>query len=558
MKYNKLTVLGLILTASLALSLSGCSQNHSDSENQTVTESSEKKKNGKVAKALDISGNLLYAVAQTNDISTFLRSKKAPSEEDMYTEIQLPDSEEAVYLWAEVAENNDVNLKYYSEADTIITKISDYTFATGSHALKAVEIPYGTTEIGEQAFFTPSPLDYILIPSSVKKIGKEAFSGTTLKNIFLEEGLEEIGESAFKNTDVVELTIPSSVKTIGDEAFFSCDSLEKLQLNEGLEEIGEKAFSETALTEVTIPSTVKCIKREAFAECPITKLVIQDGVEEIGDFAFEGNRDADKGITELELPSSIKKIGRSAFLSQPYLTTLTLEEGIEEIGGYAFGSSPLEEVIIPTSVKEVGINAFKKAEKLIVPSGIKSLTGRFYSPNVTIQSDEFYIDEFGVGYNKDKTQLLFTTKQIEGAYTIPEGVISIANETFSGQSEMTEVIFPMSLESIGYSAFRYCRGLKEVVLSNNINSIGNSAFGECTNLTKATISGQISCISNYMFKDCENLRTVELGKNITEIEENSFAGCNNISEVYSYVKRQDIKHFTTGTDIFRPQWTYIQ
>lgn len=476
MKRNRLTVLGLILTASLALSLTGCSQNHSGSENQTVTESSEKKvaakkKNGKVAKAQDISESLLYAVAQTDNISTFLRSEQAPSEEDMYTEIQLPDSEEAVYLWAEVAKNNDVNLKYYSEADTIITKITtDMYDSTPINGLKAIEIPDGTTEIGDYAFWA-CDLEYI--------------------------------------------TIPGSVKIIGREAFADCYSLENVQLNEGLEEIGRWAFNmshqKSKITELTIPSTVKKIGEDAFSDCALTNLVIKGGVEEIGDEAFW----------------------------RCIATNLTLEEGTEKIGGSAFINAPLKEVVIPSTVTFIGVNAFEKAEKIIIPEGTDLVTGRLNTPNLIIQNDSLYMDDYGVVYNKDKTSLLFTTKDIEGMYTIPEGVSAIPSRAFERQDKMTGITFPSSLTEIGDHAFTGCESLTKIVLPNSVNRLGKGAFSVCTNLTHATLSDNMTFVPESAFSACESLQVVDLGKGITQLEKYSFDRCP-VSEIHSGNRKDDI------------------
>ena len=195
--------------------------------------------------------------------------------------------------------------------------------------------------------------------------------------------------------------IPGSVKIIGTEAFADCYSLENVQLNEGLEEIGIQAFNmlhqKSKITELTIPSTVKKIGKDAFSDCALTNLVIKGGVEEIGDRAFGGC----------------------------IATNLTLEEGTEKIGAYAFSQAPLKEVVIPSTVTFIGVDAFKKAEKVIIPEGTDLVTGRLNTPNLIIQNDSLYMDDYGVVYNKDKTSLLFTTKDIEGMYTIPEGVSAI-------------------------------------------------------------------------------------------------------------------------------------
>jgi len=98
----------------------------------------------------------------------------------------------------------------------------------------------------------------VTIPSSIKEIGKDAFSGcANLKEVILNEGLEKIGDEAFSSTKIESITIPGSVKEIGKGAFSGCKNLEEIILNEGLEKIGHPAFSNTNIKSITIPSSVK-------------------------------------------------------------------------------------------------------------------------------------------------------------------------------------------------------------------------------------------------------------------------------------------------------------
>lgn len=54
--------------------------------------------------------------------------------------------------------------------------------------------------------------------------------------------------------------------------------------------------------------------------------------------------------------------------------------------------------------------------------------------------------------------------------------------------ELTSVIIPENVTSIGGSAFYYCEKLSSVVISNGVASIGASAFNYCTSLATVTIN----------------------------------------------------------------------
>lgn len=86
---------------------------------------------------------------------------------------------------------------------------------------------YAITGIGEWAFSYGGSPTSIVIPGSVRSIGRSAFEGCrSLKSVSLSEGLESIGEWAFYACYSLEsIVIPSSVRSIGLEAFLACYNL---------------------------------------------------------------------------------------------------------------------------------------------------------------------------------------------------------------------------------------------------------------------------------------------------------------------------------------------
>jgi len=85
-----------------------------------------------------------------------------------------------------------------------------------------IEIPDGVTEIRTEnwaGIFTGGwsrklKVEKIILPSSLRIIGKNAFSGCEwLTDIALHDGIEEIGEHAFYNCKRLKsITIPGTVK----------------------------------------------------------------------------------------------------------------------------------------------------------------------------------------------------------------------------------------------------------------------------------------------------------------------------------------------------------
>lgn len=92
-------------------------------------------------------------------------------------------------------------------------------------------------------------LTKITIPSTVKKIGKSAFSGCTkLKTVTFASGAAaaSIGDKAFyKCTALTKITIPSTVKKIGKQAFYGCKKLKTVTIKSAAltaKTVGGKAF----------------------------------------------------------------------------------------------------------------------------------------------------------------------------------------------------------------------------------------------------------------------------------------------------------------------------
>ena len=78
------------------------------------------------------------------------------------------------------------------------------------------------TSVCDAALMRNARITRIMIPKSIKSIGKYAFAWCS---------------------NLQAVTIPSSVAEIGDRAFTGCERLTRLCLRDGIRRIGERAFS---------------------------------------------------------------------------------------------------------------------------------------------------------------------------------------------------------------------------------------------------------------------------------------------------------------------------
>ena len=82
-----------------------------------------------------------------------------------------------------------------------------------------------------------------------------------------------------------------------------------------------------------------------------------------------------------------------------------------------------------------------------------------------------------------------------------------------------------SVTSIGYFAFRYCRGLTSVTIPNSVTSIGGGAFDGCWGLISVTIPNSVTSIGEEAFYDCRGLTSVTIPNSVTSIGDGAFQYC---------------------------------
>lgn len=144
---------------------------------------------------------------------------------------------------------------------------------------------------------------------------------------------------------------------------------------------------------------------------------------------------------------------------------------------------------------------------------------------------EAFVDEWGVKYSKDGRKLLKAPYELNGTYSIKEGVRIICNNAFFCCRSLTDIVIPDSVTSIGDGAFEGCRSLTEVVIPNSVTSIGDRAFSGCRFLTEVVIPNSVTSIGDRTFLGCSSLTEVVIPDRVTNIGKGAFANCCSLAEV---------------------------
>ena len=241
--------------------------------------------------------------------------------------------------------NKDMVIPCCTPSGVEITSIADNAFS----------VPDSEVEVTKFGIESPGGLTSVAIPSSVKRIGDKAFRQNALSEIDL-KSVETIGAGAFYGNSIKTLSIPDTVTSMGDGCF-ATNSIDELTLSKSLKVIPMGCFSmNIRLENVVIPEGVTEIQQTAFAGARLTKLTIPSTVIRIGRKAFHLHH-----LTELTVPGNVKVVEESAFegtYKETTLKTLVLEDGVEEIGKYAFKEGLLEQIDLPESLKALGDEPF--------------------------------------------------------------------------------------------------------------------------------------------------------------------------------------------------------
>lgn len=169
----------------------------------------------------------------------------------------------------------------YVELPTSLRYIGTSAFQNAP--LSTVAIPEAVEEIAEQAFYGCSKLVRATLPSTLKVLGRWAFSGSALEKVNI-SGVESIGEYSFSGcSNLMSVEIGQGVRSIGCSAFKDCITLQAVKLPEGLDSIGKSAFSGCKkLKEIKLPESIRILEDDAFYGTIITEIELPENLESFG------------------------------------------------------------------------------------------------------------------------------------------------------------------------------------------------------------------------------------------------------------------------------------
>ena len=166
-------------------------------------------------------------------------------------------------------------------------------------------------------------------------------------------------------------------------------------------------------------------------------------------------------------------------------TEIILPKYLESIGNYAFtGCTNLTTLQIPSKVLSVGYGAFAQATNLVltVDSANKYLTVR----NNCL-------------YSKDLT-ILYEAPSASGKLSLPSALKEISPYVFYYNTNVTEIVVPAGVTTIGEGAFGNCSSLTKITFNgNNLTKLESFIFAYTGSLAEITIPASVTDIDTFAF-----------------------------------------------------------
>jgi hypothetical protein len=293
------------------------------------------------------------------------------------------------------------------------------------------------------------------VNSNCKFIGTKSFqSNMNLISVTLPDGLECIEHSAFHTTpNLRHVNIPSTVKEIGfvafaysgisgtvdlshcpslsAMAFASCKNIKKVIFSPDTKDIDtntDHAIPANIFTQVyNSPISTDSVDAQGVLE----EVVIPEGIETIGAYAFEKN-----SIRKLSLPSTLRTIGNYAFWYNHIADTLSLQN-VNSLGYACFMHNNIARLNYPKDPKITKIPDYCFAFNDIYASGENNI------------------------------------------FTVPKGVVSVGKGAFL-RNNIGMLLTMSQLINVGDYAFACQQSTRPMnvllTLSSKLRNIGNSAF----------------------------------------------------------------------------------
>lgn len=434
-----------------------------------------------------------------------------------------------------------------------LSKYKETAETLGKDAFSAYEAKSGVKVVGiaDSVFMGAKALTDVDLPSSVKYLGKYAFSSIeTLKTFKAKDdaghSLEIVGDGAFLNSqslDDVQFDKNGHLKEIGSYAFYDCKGLIQRKntptrgviIPSTVERVGSFAFKNTSIW------TTASEKDMVYVDNWIVGWKNQLGAqneyfEDMTDEEYNKLSEEDKFNVD-----QIKMVINNTWLASP--TEITIKEGTVGIADYAFYHLYTQTIKGLDTLVEgtgkpiiIGEGAFYRCTNLdgvSLNSSLKSIPDFLFYMCENLSSITLPSELKSIGRSA-----FFDCKRLaEINFTQAPELKTIGDYAFSGCLNLQSPVFHLtgrkgSIETIGDYAFSGCKNkLVEANLPDALTSLGDYAFAYCLALEKIDYGKGIKTIPNYAFYNCVSLKSVVVPDTVTSVGNGAYFSCSSVEDL---------------------------
>lgn len=153
---------------------------------------------------------------------------------------------------------------------------------------------------------------------------------------------------------------------------------------------------------------------------------------------------------------------------------------VTAIGYQAFAYAEMDSVVIPNTIKTIGMWAFGPCQNLtsvVIPNSVT----------------EIGQGAFGGCHNIVSV-------------TLPDSITAIANQTFDADTSLISIVIPDAVTTIGAGALSQCYSLRSVTFGRSVNSIGSGALSHGKHLDSLIFLSDVApYIGNIFYTDTLHL-----------------------------------------------------
>lgn len=378
------------------------------------------------------------------------------------------------------------------------------------------------------------------------------FEGSSLQTIQFGPNVTTLYYWLFKNCNRLQsITLPPSIDTVKYGVFYGCTSISKLIIEDGTESLH---FPDEGMRPYKIGVLF-------MNDCPLKDVYIGRNIAGRGE-------DSRVGYSLLYLQTQLKNISIGDYVTN--ITCLLYNadgEVTETLERYA----SLETLRVGQSLKFVpDLSNNNKLCSLsltaITPQSATGFNNSQYmdlSPNIPIGSKNNYtkatIWKNFWEFNEQADLLTFfevdgiryhilTDNTVEvssrnipyaGDIIIPETVnyrnkqfkVVSVGDAFKGNTGITSIILPNSIETLTIGCFCNCTKLENIIFGNQVANIPANLLKGCIGLTSLTLPNHLKTIGSNAFEDCKMLNNIVLPEEVISIDNECFKNCSSLLSI---------------------------